>query len=83
MRRCPSRTRIRLILLAALAALLLPAAGGGCIAGTCEDNCLDQYDDCLARSPPGASKADCAAAYDNCLAYCTSTESAPEQAVSK
>jgi hypothetical protein len=79
MRRSSTGSRIRVVLLIALSSLILPAALTGCIEGTCEDNCLDQYDDCLARSPPGASKADCGAAYDSCLQYCSSVGDAPEQ----
>ncbi|HLM73420.1 MAG TPA: hypothetical protein VK459_12030 [Polyangiaceae bacterium] len=77
MRRSSTGSRIQVVLFIALSSLILPAAG--CIEGTCEDNCLDQYDDCLARSPPGASKADCGAAYDSCLQYCSSVGDAPEQ----
>jgi hypothetical protein len=80
MRRSSVRPRIRLAIFMSLFALLLPAALGGCTTeGTCEDICFDQYDDCLARSPPGASKADCGAAYDSCMQYCSQTGDAPEE----
>jgi hypothetical protein len=76
------RTGIRLILLAALSVWMLPAAVTGCTEATCESICLDQYEDCLARSPPGASKADCGAAYDSCLQSCSSSADAPEEEAS-
>lgn len=79
MRRLVTRTRIQLILLAALSALTIPAGMAGCLESSCEGNCLDEYDDCLARSPPGASSADCGAAYDSCLKYCSAVSDAPEE----
>jgi hypothetical protein len=66
----------RIAALSCAAALL--AAPNGCAEETCEGNCAEQYDDCLARSPPGASKADCGAEYDRCLQYCSSVQEAPE-----
>lgn len=79
MRRFSTRTGARIVLLTAFCALALPAAVTGCTESTCESNCLDQYDDCLARSPPGASSADCGAAYDSCLQYCSGVDEAPKQ----
>jgi hypothetical protein len=79
MKAYPKRTGIRFVILTALSVLMLPAAIAGCLEATCEDSCLDQYDDCLARSPPGASKADCGAAYESCLQYCSSSADAPEE----
>jgi hypothetical protein len=74
-----SRKGIYLVVLTALSVLMVPVVIPGCTETTCESNCFDQYDDCLARSPPGASKADCGAAYESCLQYCSSVSDAPEQ----
>ncbi len=68
------RIGARLVLLAAIGALSLPAAFAGCTVKTCESDCLDEYNDCLDRAPPGASKTDCGTAYDTCLRYCSSDE---------
>jgi hypothetical protein len=73
------RSRIHLIILTALSLLMVPVGSSGCTEGTCEGNCFEQYDDCLARAPPGASKADCGAAYDSCLQYCSSVSDDPAQ----
>lgn len=69
--------RIHLVFLAALVVLILPAVVTGCVEDSCEGSCFDQYDDCLGRAPPGASKADCSIVYDSCLKACSSTNDAP------
>ena len=74
-----ARAGVLLVLLTALGALMLPTTVAGCLEESCESSCLDQYDDCLARSPPGASKADCGASYDSCLQACSAVNDAPEQ----
>src|SRR5262245_36489645 len=51
MRICSTRTKMRMILFTALVGLVVPAATPGCVEETCEGNCFDEYDDCLARSP--------------------------------
>lgn len=69
--------RAWLALVAALGAGVLPAAATGCDQ-TCESSCSDQYDDCLARSPPGASKADCGVEYQRCRDSCADSDEARE-----
>lgn len=78
MQRNYKRTPLLIGFLMALGALFLPPAMTGCTAETCESSCLDQYDDCLSRAPPGASKADCSAAYDSCMNACSASNDAPE-----
>jgi len=37
---------------------------------TCQDACMDQFDDCMEVAPPGASKVDCETQYQQCMQSC-------------
>lgn len=52
-----------------LLSLSFALGAAGCEA-TCESACDDEYDECLANAPPGASKADCATEHNLCLQRC-------------
>jgi len=65
------------IAVAAVMGACAVVAAPGCTQ-TCESECSDEYEDCLARSPPGASKADCAAEYQRCMDICAASDEAGE-----
>lgn len=66
-----TRPRPQCLVWVALAALLCSGCDTDC-------GCDAQYEDCLAKAPPGAAKADCAQAHDRCEEQCDASRSAEE-----
>jgi hypothetical protein len=63
------------MLVLSLGAWALSFTAAGCFSTTtCTSLCLDQYDDCIDRAPPGASKSDCSAQYQTCMQRCASAQ---------